>query len=78
MDTMLAHYKYLGILDTGSYDVNGVLPEMVAMAEKLGLEHRIIPASVEYVTELLTGPWDENRYVIVPPRSEIREFPLDI
>jgi hypothetical protein len=76
MRQMFAHYRYLGLLDTGIYNTADALPEVVRMADQLGLAHRVLPASVEYLCDLLRGPWEEDRFVILPPHSILEDFPL--
>jgi hypothetical protein len=72
MSMMLANYKRLGILDTKSYDIDSILPETKKIAQKLGLLHEIIPVSVDYIRQLLKGPWDNNRFLINPKFTEIK------
>jgi hypothetical protein len=68
---MLENYKYLGALDT-RFDKDSVfLEETKTIAEELELELRILPASLDYFFELFSGPWPEERFVIIPPRTEI-------
>lgn len=76
MESMLSHYTRLGILDTKSYNVEDILAEVDMIAEGLDLERCIVPASLDYLQELLSGPWSDDRFVIVPPNSELRDFPL--
>jgi hypothetical protein len=78
MKKLFAHYRYLGLLDTGIYNTADALPELVRMADQLGLAHKVLPASVEYLCDLLRGPWEAGRYVIVPPRSVLEDFPLQM
>jgi hypothetical protein len=78
MKKMFEHYRYLGLLDTKSYNIADVLPEVNRMADRLGLTHRVLPASVEYLCDLLRGPWEAGRFVIVPPRSVLEDFPLQM
>jgi hypothetical protein len=74
MQKMFAHYRYIGLLDTGIYNTAAVLPEVVRMAGQLGLAYKVLPASVEYVCDLLRGPWEEDRFVILPPHSVLEDF----
>ena len=76
MSAMIGEYKYLGILDTDSYDLHAILPETEMIAEKLGLEHLVIPASVEYLRQLLTGPWTDDKFLLVPGNTEIKSMDL--
>ena len=77
MEMMLGNYKYLGMLETGCYNLEDLLPEVDNMADKLKLERKIIPASVSYLCDLLTGPWDNERFLVFGANSEISSFPID-
>lgn len=78
MASMLAHYTHLGLLDTKSYNIDDTLPEVDRMAERLKLQKKIIPASVDYLCELLKGPWPEEKFITVPPSSSLEDFPLNM
>jgi hypothetical protein len=78
MRKMFAHYRYLGLLDTGIYNTADALPEVVSLADKQDLEHSVLPASVEYLCDLLRGPWESDRFVVVPPFSVLEDFPLQM
>lgn len=70
-ERMLAHYRFLGLIDTGAYDLAALLPEVGEIATTLKLEARVFPGSSEYLKRLLTGPWDADAFVVVPPHSRI-------
>ena len=81
MKSMLEHYSYLGLLDTKCYNIAEIMPEIEKIAEKLKLTQVIIPASVDYLCDLLTacrplGSWDEERFLVIPPNSTINDFQL--
>ena len=66
---MLANYRRLTLLDTGCYDLEACGRQAREIAEKLALELTVAPASVDYLRRLLTGPWDEEHFLIVPPHG---------
>jgi hypothetical protein len=74
MSIMFNNYKYMAVLDSKSYDVESILPQTEAMADTFSLQHRIISGSVDYLRDLLTGPWDTDRFVLFPPHSVITSF----
>lgn len=74
MSVIFNNYKYIAALDTGSYDVEQAAPRMIAIAETFSLDYRIVPGSVAYLRDLLTGPWDGSRFVTFPPRSTVMDF----
>ena len=68
--TILNHYRHLGIIVTGAYDLQKFLPISQGIAKDLNLEHVIIPGTTSYFQKLLTGPHD-NEFVIITPHSEV-------
>lgn len=71
-DVMLKNYKRLGIIDTKSFNVDTILPNTMEIAKTFRLEHMVLHASVDYLCDLLTGPWDHDRFFIVPPYGEVQ------
>lgn len=71
METVLANYTDLVLLDTGSYDIAPARTESAMIAEKLGLELKTMPAGVGYICELLTGPYPPERFCVFPPKTKI-------
>jgi hypothetical protein len=68
---MLRHYKRLGIVDTGAYDLNDFLEKTEVIADELKLKHQVIPGTLTFLKKLLTGPWDEN-FIIINPGETIK------
>lgn len=66
-EAMYGHYGRIGVLDTRCYPLEPVLEETRRIAAELGFEHRVYDASNEYLRTLLTGPWDEKRFVVKGP-----------
>ncbi|MGO9373644.1 MAG: DUF1638 domain-containing protein [Syntrophobacteraceae bacterium] len=71
---MLAHYRFLGLIDTGAYDLEGLLPHVRDIAAALKLDTKILPGSDLYLKRFLTGPWDTPDFLIVPPFTRIDLF----
>ncbi|ABR48261.1 Protein of unknown function DUF1638 [Alkaliphilus metalliredigens QYMF] len=61
---MLKHYKRLGVIQTGAYDLEEFLERTQKVAADLNLIHEVIPGTLRYMKKLLTGPWDEEFVVI--------------
>lgn len=78
MGSLLAHYEYLGLLETECCNIDTVMPEIDSMAKDLKLKSRTIPATAGYLFELLTGPWPAERFAVFPPHSKITEFQLSV
>lgn len=68
---MLAHYKYLGLIDTGAYDLPGLMPHAKEISSTLNLELTVLPGTDLYLKRLLTGPWDDDSFLKIPPLTTI-------
>jgi hypothetical protein len=75
---MLAHYKYLGLIDTGAYALDTMLPKVNEIAATLNLETRVLPGSDSYLKKLLSGPWNEGDFVVVPANTTIELLHLGL
>ncbi|MBI5584480.1 MAG: DUF1638 domain-containing protein [Deltaproteobacteria bacterium] len=64
--TMLRHYRRLGVIDTGAYDLDGFLERVRDIGAVLALQTQVIPGTLAYLKKLLTGPWDEDFITIHP------------
>lgn len=63
---LLQHYKRLGVIETGAYQLEEFLEKTHVIAEDLKLCHQVIPGTLQYIKKLLTGPWDEDFITIQP------------
>jgi hypothetical protein len=70
---MYAHYRTLGLLDTGYGDVRALLESTRQIAQTLELEQEVFPATTDYLTQLILGPWPDCRFLTKGPHSAITE-----
>jgi hypothetical protein len=75
-DMMFGHYRTLALLDTGCYALAESETQTHIIADALKLEYQLIPATISYIGGLLTGPWDNGRFITIPPHSIIQESDL--
>jgi hypothetical protein len=68
---MLAHYKFLGLIDTGAYDLPTLLTDVREMSATLKLELLILEGTDRYLKNFLSGPWDDEHFVVIPPLTTI-------
>jgi hypothetical protein len=76
---MLAHYKFLGLIDTGAYDLPGLIPNVREISATLNLELLILQGTDRYLRHFLSGPWNDDSFVIIPPFTtiELKHLGLD-
>lgn len=74
--SMFGHYRTLGLLDCGEKPIAQLVENTKMIAEGLHLKQQIIPASVNYLIELLTGPWPEDRFLCIQSGEKISEKQL--
>ena len=77
-EMILGNYKSLVMLDTGCYDISAIEDEAKKIAVELGLEYKVVPATIGYMKRLLTGPWEDGAFLTIPPGSVIREADLTL
>ena len=70
---MYGNFDSLNVIDTGAYDVHTVLPRTEALAQRLNLTHRIVQGTTAYLEELLQGPHDPDRFIIIAPHCEVTD-----
>lgn len=77
-DMMYAHYRTLGLLDSGVSSMQPLLESTKKIADTLKLEQKIIPASVSYIEQLITGPWTEDKFVVKASNSTVTANDLNL
>lgn len=73
IEAMYGKFDSLNVIDTGAYDVDEILPRTEALAQQLGLKHRIVPGTTAYLETLLQGPYDPQRFIVIPPQTAVTE-----
>jgi len=68
---MLAHYKFLGLIDTGAYDLAEVIPQAREISTTLKLELITLKGTDQYLKRLLLGPWNHDKFLRIPPSTTI-------
>jgi Protein of unknown function (DUF1638) len=78
IDTMLANYKRLALINTGQYKLDGYREIAKRIAEQFGLQYEEIEGSDSLAKKMIFGPWD-NDFVVVEPGEIISQrhfFPV--
>jgi hypothetical protein len=72
----LKHYKRVALINHGAGDVELGRAHAREFADRFGLSYAEVPGSLEYVRRLVTGPWDDDDFVITPPGQPISPTPF--
>jgi len=72
-EVMFANYHHLKLVDTGCYDMIAAEKEARKMAVALNMEYGVLPGTLCYMEQLLTGPWPEERFIVVPPHGKLTD-----
>ena len=75
-EMMYGNYGRICVLDTHCYPLEEVIQRTRQEAQELGFDHQVQDASIDYLVELLQGPWDDSRFVIKHPGEEITSLDL--
>jgi len=68
---MTHNYSKLTFIEMGIEPDDRFEQETQRQAEERGWEYEKIAGSMELITDLVDGNWDENRFLVVPPGHEI-------
>lgn len=68
---MYGHYRSLTLLDNGIDSIEALTEKTRIIAQTLGLEQKVLPATLSYLEQLLTGPWPEDRFIIKAPGTVV-------
>jgi len=69
MESMFHNYKYLGLLKTPRTDLDALKARTGKICELFRLEQLPVDVTLDWLKQLLTGPWPEDRFVTVAPRQ---------
>jgi len=61
---MIGSYRSLALLDNGIDPIDPLIEKVRVIAETLKLEQIVIPATTEYLEQLLTGPWPDDKFLV--------------
>ena len=70
-EMMYGHYRTLALLDTGLSDMSSLTERTREIADTFHMKQVTVPATLDRLCALLTGPWDAAHYLIVPPGESI-------
>lgn len=70
-EEMYGNYRTLALLDTGTEPMEPLIEKTKIIADTLSLRQQVLPASLSYISALLTGPWDDGRFIKKAPHSVV-------
>ena len=73
LEMMYANYTTIGLIDTGAAPMDKLYEKTYDIAQLLNLKRKIYQGTVKYIEELLTGPWDSERFIVKGPFETISE-----
>lgn len=66
------HYERLGVIDTGSFDIESIVSKAKPHSELLQLPMEIIPGTMGFLERFLTGPWDSKYFITIENESIVK------
>ena len=69
--TMMAHYKRLAIIDTGTFNIEEVRKRIFPLSELIELPITVVPGNLSIIEDLLDGRWNPSQFLVKPPGEEI-------
>ena len=70
-EQLFKHYRSLCLLDSGAGSIDELIKKTNIIAETLNLKQEVIPASTDYIKQLLTGPWPHEKFIVKTPGQTI-------
>lgn len=74
-ETLLRNYHDLALINTGCFPMKPAEEQCRKIAETLHLQYREIPGSLSFMTDLLSGNWDPERFLVLPPFQTVPDPP---
>jgi hypothetical protein len=71
INAMFGNYDTLSLIDTGAYDVDSIMNKAAQMSQKFGLQLNSLQGTTTLLEQLLSGPWDESKFIIIPQFTSI-------
>lgn len=72
---MLANYHSLAMVETEASQEPTTEETIRRMADLLKLDFLRIQGNLDYLQQLMTGPWEESRFLVIPYGSQVPRSP---
>lgn len=73
MEMMYQHYLKFDLVDTGLFEIEPQLEKMEQIAQLLDKEYEVLQGTDSMMERLISGPYDEEHFVLVKPFGEVKE-----
>lgn len=74
VEMLYGHYRTLALVDCGTSSMEELLEESLEMAKTMSLQQKIVPGTLSYLQQLLTGPWPEDRFAVKEPGEALSMY----
>lgn len=71
MNTLYDNFRTFALLDTGAFSIEVLREKSKETAKLCGLEQKIVPVELSYLRQLLAGPWNGEKFYVIPPYGTI-------
>ncbi len=73
MEEELKHYTHIALINTGVGDIDQLRARTRDNCKQLKKEYCEIQGSLDYFTKLIEGPYDEDKFLILPAGRELSQ-----
>ncbi len=73
---ILKNYQRIALIDHGLWPAEPYRAFGQEMAAFYGLAYEEMPGSLDYIRRLLSGPWDEEDFLVIQPGAAIEQAPF--
>lgn len=74
--SMFAHYQRIGVIDTGTFNLDEMMEKAKKQAELMQLVCEVIPGTISFLEAFLTGPWETDQFIIINSGDTLRHSHL--
>ena len=71
IETLYANYKTMGLIDTGTSPIDELWEQTNDVSWLLQFDRKIYKGTIGFIEQLLTGPWDDGRFIVKKPGEVI-------
>ncbi len=73
LEKMYDGYKKVLFIETSAEPKDEVIEQSREIAKLFEAEYKTVKGEIGFIEKIITGPWDEDNFITLLPRQEIRE-----